>query len=154
MGRNELPWDVSPTFWDRYWAKVSKSEDCWLWLGASHDDGYGHIKAGVGGRVLLAHRVAYVAFVGPLLPGMLVCHRCDTPACVRPEHLFLGDHATNAQDRNSKGRSASQRVTACPSGHAYDEENTGVNVEGKRFCRQCAREASRRWRSRRSAHNA
>jgi hypothetical protein len=53
-----------------------------------------------------AHRIAFELFVGRIPKGMCVCHRCDHPWCVRPDHLFLGTPADNMLDRNQKGRQA------------------------------------------------
>lgn len=101
-----------------FWAKVQKSDDCWLWHGerlgqigrdSDHPRGnYGRFYAGNrpdGRRVqLLAHRVSFELANGRIPPRMDVCHRCDNPPCVRPEHLFLGTAADNARDMVAKGR--------------------------------------------------
>ena len=78
---------------------------CWLWTGAMvGSTGYGTI--GFGGRSHGAHRASYMTFVGAIPPGALVCHKCDTPACVNPAHLFVGTVSDNAQDMIAKGRKA------------------------------------------------
>lgn len=64
--------------------------------------GYGTI--GGGNSKKLAHRVAYEQAFGPIPSGRMVLHRCDNPPCVSPDHLFLGDHASNARDMVAKGR--------------------------------------------------
>lgn len=79
---------------------------CWLWLGHWNSHGYGRIALGRRGAFISAHRAAYEQVHGPIKPGMCVCHKCDTPACVNPDHLFLGSHAANMRDRKNKGRYA------------------------------------------------
>lgn len=78
---------------------------CWIWQLSKDVDGYGKIK--VFGRSLRAHRVFWERKNGAIPGGLLLCHRCDTPSCVNPDHLFLGDHKTNHRDRGDKGRTAS-----------------------------------------------
>lgn len=86
---------------------------CVEWQGARHRQGYGVVK--VGGRVTLAHRVAFEQANGPILGGLHVLHRCDNPPCVNPEHLFLGTHQDNMDDRQRKGRT---RLPPASSGSA------------------------------------
>lgn len=92
---------------DRLMDKVlgEPNSGCWLWMGYILPDGYGRIWGGKDiGRNLGTHQAAYTVFVGPIPPGMFVCHKCDTPACIRPDHLFLGTCQDNANDMVSKKR--------------------------------------------------
>lgn len=88
---------------DRFEAKVSPvpHAGCWLWTGAETGTGYGAFWAHGERR---AHRVSYRLYKGPIPNGMVVCHRCDTPLCVNPEHLFLGTQRDNMLDASRKGR--------------------------------------------------
>lgn len=75
---------------------------CWLWVGEKNNKGYGRFN--VSGGTLLAHRASYVIHRGALPAKALVCHKCDTPSCVNPDHLFLGTYMDNMRDAMSKGR--------------------------------------------------
>jgi hypothetical protein len=103
---NELTADQT----DRFWAKVEKkgATECWDWTGYKDDGGYGTFN--VGGGMQFAHRVSWVIENGPIPAGthsgtMCVLHHCDNPACVNPDHLFLGTQQDNIDDMVEKGRS-------------------------------------------------
>lgn len=81
---------------------------CWLWEKTLNNKGYGLLQCG--GFKGYAHRFAFLMFNGSL-EGKHVCHRCDMPSCVNPEHLFLGTASENMSDCVAKGRHASQRNT-------------------------------------------
>lgn len=89
------------TLAERFWAKVNKTDICWLWTASLSTHGYGQI--GVGRRIQRAHRVAWFLTFGTW-PTDKVCHRCDNPLCVKPDHLFLGTQADNLKDMRDKGR--------------------------------------------------
>jgi hypothetical protein len=75
---------------------------CWLWMARLNKHGYGIFK--VESKQRPAHRVVYEQTIGPIPQGMLACHRCDTPSCVNPEHIFIGTARDNTNDCVAKGR--------------------------------------------------
>lgn len=93
---------------DRFWAKVAKGspEECWLWTGATANAGYGVLFSE--GTVLRSHRISYDLHNGPIPDGRVICHKCDNPPCVNPNHLFVGTKADNNHDRDAKGRQVSK----------------------------------------------
>lgn len=89
----------------RFWAKVQKTDGCWLWTGYKNRLGYGRIN--VGGRIgpTQATRASWFIHTGQWPPrGAHLCHTCDNPPCVNPAHLYVGDDKTNADDREARGR--------------------------------------------------
>ena len=91
---------------ERFWSRVQKGPNnhCWIWI-AGKQHGYGILR--VGGRCVRAHRYSFMLNSGEPIPeGMNVLHKCDNPACVRPDHLFLGTQEDNNHDRSRKNRNA------------------------------------------------
>jgi hypothetical protein len=143
----------SPTFEDRFWAKVTKTKGCWLWKAATNVAGYGKLYAHVDemGRThtIDSHRASWAIHFGEVPDGLMVLHRCDNPTCVRPDHLFLGTGLDNVLDCHSKGRAyIKPRVTHCARGHELTAENLIVSKSSRRpgginrCCRVCNRVAN------------
>ena len=88
----------------RFWAKVRRTNGCWLWLASKDSKGYGTFR--IAGETVSAHRLAWFWKNGSIPNGQSVLHSCDNRACVRPSHLFLGTHQDNMEDMKNKGRSA------------------------------------------------
>jgi len=99
------------TLADRFHAQYipEPNSGCWLWIGnyKQVDLPYGRLKLPDSKRTVFAHRVSYELHNGVTLGRTnFICHRCDNPCCVNPEHLFLGDKYSNMLDRDKKGRQA------------------------------------------------
>lgn len=100
--------DLLVKFSPEWWSAMTMPEPntgCMFWLGWASEQGYGHVSVQrQGNRSTTAHRAAYESAYGPFDPSLKVCHRCDTPLCVNPEHLFLGTQKDNLHDMREKGR--------------------------------------------------
>lgn len=100
---------------------------CWLWTGSWNSDGYGNIWNPP--KTDKAHRVSYEIHVGPIPLGMLVLHRCDTPACVNPAHLFLGTDMDNSLDKRCKGRAPSHHGTDNPNAKLTPDQVRAIRID-------------------------
>lgn len=130
---------------DRFWPNVEKTATCWLWRGPKLRTGYGVFRRSDGSRCTATH-IAWELDGRESVVDRFLCHVCDNPACVRPDHLFIGFHLENQRDAFQKGRHAVQRYRAshpfCPNGHAFTPENTGYQMSAgykSRYCRSCMR---------------
>lgn len=94
-------------FETRFFSRIETGSGCWLWLGARDRDGYGQIKCA--GRQCKAHRIMFAWVRGAIADDLQICHSCDNPPCVNPEHLFAGTGEINMQDCKQKGRLADRR---------------------------------------------
>lgn len=135
----------------RFWARVDKTGDCWLWTGGDRGDGYGSFA-----HHRKAHRVAYELTNGSIPKGVVIRHICDTPRCVRPDHLVAGTQAENMRDASerrrwpttktwSSRRSRAAAALTCPAGHERTEANT-YRIGTYMRCRTCAAESARKRR--------
>lgn len=149
-GRAFLTWnpDESEAF-DKF---VRRTEDHWLWTGyVDPRDGYGRFKPHHNVAAQLAHRVAYVRWIGPIPDGTPVIDHVGHPwnlrRCIRPECLEAITHAENIRRGNSPpGQNA--RRTHCPKcGSEYNQVNTVYRASGERRCRICREAAKRQSRS-------
>jgi len=134
----------------RFWAKVDKTDTCWVWTGAIQSRGYGSF--GIGDkRTETAHRIAYLTLVGPISDGLELDHLCLNKRCVRPDHLEAVTPQVNNQRAHDNGQAQPSPLSrinaakiACPAGHFYSDDNTYVNPQGHRQCRTCKRASDNR----------
>lgn len=97
--------NLTQTQIDGFWRYVDKTGECWVWMNSvSARPGIGYGKVAFGGRFYGAHKLAALLGGMEVPEGMYVCHTCDNPLCVRPEHLWIGSPKQNTQDAVLKGR--------------------------------------------------
>lgn len=147
-----------------HWSKLPPQENflqktepdpnsgCWLWTGCVHANGYGKIKSKQ--RTGLAHRFAWELFRAPIPPGMIICHKCDTPLCVNPDHLYVGTDADNCRDKMARGRD--RKASGTDAAHAkLDWEKVAVirssPLSNKRLAKMYGVDPSTVWDARRGA---
>ena len=117
MGRPATP--IRLRFWDK--VNVTSPSGCWLWKGAKDCEGYGFIKRKDGVQ-LRAHRMSYEFYQGPIPDNYQICHHCDNPSCVNPNHLFAGTNSDNMRDCIRKNRKPPVRGTKNPMAKLTDNQ--------------------------------
>lgn len=130
----------------RFWAKVIVEQHarmasaCWTWVGSYDWEGYG--QSNRKGQVLKAHRMAWLALVGPIPDDLQLDHLCRLRACIRPAHL---DPVTQRENilRGIGPSARNARKTLCDSGHPLSDSNLRITSCGKRECVECRREWNR-----------
>jgi hypothetical protein len=123
---------------ERFFSKVRKTDTCWIWTGRkSGKNDYGGFNSG--NKHYRTHRYSYELYFGPIPVGLEVLHKCDTPLCVNPEHLFLGTQKDNINDAKKKGRLHARFYPNdfCKNGHRI-----GTDGKGERVCLVCRNERS------------
>lgn len=129
---------------------------CWYWDGGYTPAGYGQLRL-PSRKHKLAHRLAYELLVGPIPEGLQLDHLCRIRGCVNPEHLRVVTSRENLLAPGARTLAAlNSAKTSCPRGHAYNDENTYVDVTGRRHCKSCNRDVNRenQRRKRNSAREA
>ena len=150
--------DYPPSVVSRFWSKVDKSGECWIWTAGKNEGGYGQFTPSRG-KNMRAHRFSYELTVGPTPKGAPLDHICHDPnechggdncphrACVNPDHLRVSSNDENTS--NERSRHSNSRKTHCVKGHEYSDENTRIWA-GRRYCVTCMDERNRIARSARS----
>ncbi len=133
---------------ERFWPKVVKSGDCWMWEGNRTPRGYGMFWSGE--RLVSAYRWAYEDAEGSVPNGMELDHLCRVHACVRPSHLEAVVHRTNIL-RGVGPTAINARKTHCNYGHLYSDDNLYLPPSGQRVCLTCKRRLQQGYRQRRRA---
>lgn len=138
--------NMDPNTTARFWNNVEMIpfHDCWEWSGATKSRGYGSLGVSSTRRSEGAHRISWMIHYGIIPKGLCVCHKCDNPGCVKPDHLFLGTYKDNMLDCSRKGRHHETKRTKCEKGHIFDNPS----LKGTKRCSLCHREFlfNERWK--------
>jgi hypothetical protein len=128
---------------EEFWAKIEKTDTCWLWTGIDDGRGYGKVHRWVGGQrgTFAVHRISYEWAYGPIPAGLYIDHLCRVPRCVRPDHLEAVTNAENVlRGEGTPARNA--RKTHCHNGHLLAERTVGRRPR----CPFCYNAWRREWR--------
>lgn len=146
----------------RFWAKTSIKgpNECWEWLGTmarkhpTHQYGFHYLYTpGQGRKGIRAHRYSYEITYGPFEKNLFVCHHCDNPPCVNPNHLFLGTPKDNMEDCAKKGRAKNKPALGIENGRAFLTEEIVKEIRAtyKGHTREELKNFSKKYKIRREA---
>ncbi len=124
---------------EKFYAKLTKTDSCWLWTAGKYPNGYGSFQS------QYAHRVSYQMHNGEIPKGQIVRHTCDVRECVNPEHLILGTHKDNTHDSVIRNRHHYKTITHCKNGHEFTEDNTYIYKGYMRVCITCKNERLKKY---------
>lgn len=103
-------------------------KDCWEWKGKKDKDGYGRLR--VGGRITIrTNRAAWIVANGEIPNGKMICHKCDNPCCINPDHLYVGTAKDNATDRRNRGRSNNERGSLRWNSKLTEEQVRQISID-------------------------
>lgn len=131
----------------RFWTKVDKNSgifgedgkyktECWIWIARLDKDGYGVFT--INGKGYRAHRISYQIEYNKIDNNLTIDHLCRSRNCIRPDHL----EQTTSRENIMRGHGLAvinSRKTQCINGHEFNKENTGIDLNGKRYCIICRR---------------
>lgn len=131
---------TAPTTRQRFFAKVKKTETCWIWQASKDENGYGMFRDGRSHR---AHRWLFEHTVSTVPDGLVLDHLCRNTSCVNPKHL---EPVTNDEnlERGWGRRIKTGAVNTCINGHEYTPSNTYINPLGRKVCRICSADSRTR----------
>ena len=124
--KNTIP-ELTPEDLTRFYPKIKKTNNCWIWLGSKNSVGYGQFD--INKKKYLTHRISFQTNGGILDHTLELDHLCHNPLCVNPEHLEQVTH----QEINQRGDLFNRKKKHCPKGHLYDE----ITSQGHRGCSIC-----------------
>lgn len=134
---------------ERFWQKVRKTDNCWVWTAAINNCGYGAFSYNKDMKGIPAHRASYMLFVGEIPKGKQVDHLCMNRKCVNPEHLELVSSQENTLRSPNTRASKNSKKTHCDNGHKFTKSNTYLyKADNSRNCRTCRRAAVQKYQSR------
>lgn len=129
-----------------FYSMPEPNTGCWIWTASCSIEGYGHVF--MRGRQMMAHRASFEIHKGKIPEGLTIDHLCRNTYCINPDHLEAVPTGVNSRRSPNTIQSINAAKTKCPIGHEYTLENTYTWSDGRRECRMCKNNRSRRYYTR------